>query len=326
LFFLLLLLLFLLHLLLLQQEPQANMGTTDSDSKEALGLKSKKATVASSDKEAGSKGSKADVKAPAKKEAAPVAAKPAAASTSAPVVKPPAVAARPAVAAGRGGDGIADDVLTQIAQAKFESQEDKLRDVARHSMALLRDFPKLEATDCDRKIADIRKVLLKYEMQYIRSWEFQEKRRRQEIEALEAETQRFRQEAEEEGAKLVELRQVLEKERRRRKRYEGYEEAAAEVNKKKTKVDSKAEIQGSTDEIARLQTQQRELEALTEERNQRAQKLRNAVEELKRDLQREHELRKEVLGEAEVGAAQASTGEAAAAAAAASADLVEVVS
>eukprot|EP00933_Yihiella_yeosuensis_P014333 TRINITY_DN12894_c3_g1_i1.p1 TRINITY_DN12894_c3_g1~~TRINITY_DN12894_c3_g1_i1.p1 ORF type:complete len:308 (-),score=97.48 TRINITY_DN12894_c3_g1_i1:162-1085(-) len=228
----------------------------------------------------------------------------------------PAAPAKPAARPAKSGEGLPDEVLTRIAQEKFEVQEEKLKDVARQSIALLRDYSKLDAAECNRKIADVRKSLLKYEMQYIRAWEFQEKRRCTEIKDLEAMTERFRKEAEEEGAKIAELRQVLEKERRRRKRYEGYEELAAEVNKKKTRTDSQAEIKATTEEIARLQQQQRELEALTEQRNQRAQLLAEAVAELKRDLGREADLRKEVLGEAEVAAvaaaASAASGEPAA--------------
>jgi hypothetical protein len=200
-------------------------------------------------------------------------------------------------------DGLPDEALTQIAQAKFELLEDKLRDVARQSITLLRDFHKMDATECSRKITDIKKSLLKYEMLFIRAGELQEQRRRLEIKDLEAMTQRFSQEALEEGGKIVELREVLEKERRRRKRYESYEEIAAEVNKKKTRTESQAEIEACKTEIERLQRQQRELEAFTELRNQRAQLLREAVAELKRDLQREQELRQEVLGSAEVAAA-----------------------
>merc|ERR1711972_733027 len=101
------------------------------------------------------------------------------------------------------------------AQAKFEAQEERLRDVTRQWMALLRDYQKLSPTDCARRVTEIRKSLLKYEMQYIRAAEQQERRRRLEIEALEAESERCRQEAEDEGGKIVELRQVLERERKR---------------------------------------------------------------------------------------------------------------
>lgn len=285
---------------------------TASD-KEELGLKSKKAA---SDSKA-----KPDGKAANKKEpAATAASKPAAAAATASAPSKPAAAPKAAAAARTPDVVLADAALTQIAQAKWEAQEEKLRDVARQSVALIRDYHKLDAVDCTRKIADIQKSLLKYEMQFIRAWDFQEQTRKAEIEGLEAQTVKYRQEAEEEGGKIVELREVLEKERQRRKRYEGYEEAAAEVNKKKTRTESQAEIQTVTSEIAKLQQQQKELEAMTEERNERAQLLRQAVEELKKDLLREHQLRKEVLGDG-VAATAAATEKARAAA-----EVVEVIS
>lgn len=291
-------------------------------SNDGLSLKSKKeATVESSGK------NKTETKTPSKKDQTPapktgptssLTVPPAtpAASVKSNIVTPPP---RPA----KNSDGLPDEALTQIAQAKFELQEDKLRDVARQSITLLRDFHKLDATECTRKITDIKKSLLKYEMLFIRAGELQEQRRRLEIKDLEAMTQRFSQEALEEGGKIVELREVLEKERRRRKRYESYEEIAAEVNRKKTRTESQAEIEACKAEIERLQRQQRELEAFTELRNQRAHLLREAVAELKRDLQREQELRQEVLGPAEVAAA--STGASGEAEQSPSADL-EVIS
>merc|ERR1712113_1012502 len=130
------------------------------------------------------------------------------------------------------------------------------------SMSLLRDYKKLPIADVEKRIVEIRKALLKYEMQYIRAWEHQEKRRRSEIEALGLETERCKHEAEEEGGTIVELRQVLERERKRRKRYEHYEELAADVNRKKSRADSQAEIDLARAEIARLKRQHSEFETL----------------------------------------------------------------
>jgi len=83
---------------------------------------------------------------------------------------------------------------------------------------------------------------------------------------------------------------VLDCERRRRKRYEGYEALATEVNVKKSRPELKAEIESTTADIARLRQQRVDLEAMTEERNQRAQLLCQAVLELKQDLRREQDL------------------------------------
>merc|ERR1712061_752471 len=102
--------------------------------------------------------------------------------------------------------------------------------------------------------------------------------------------ERCRQESEEEGGRIIELRQILEKEKRRRKRYEGYEAAAAEGNRKKTRTDSQTEIDTVTAEIARLQQQCAQTEAFIEQRHQRAQVLVHAVAELQLDLQREQQI------------------------------------
>merc|ERR1712190_116365 len=112
---------------------------------------------------------------------------------------------------------------------------------------------------------------------------------------LEVETERCKHEAEEEGGKIVKLRQVLERERKRRKRYEHYEELAADVNRKKSRADSQAESDLARAEIARLKRQHSEVETLVEQRNQRAQLLRDAVAELKLDLQREQLMSGEVI-------------------------------
>lgn len=272
------------------KEPaKADAGKAVSSSTKADGTKSSTATPAAS---TNSKSASLPASAPA-------------------AMKPPAKGA---------SEGLADEVLTQVAQAKYEGQEDKLRDVARHSMALLRDYPKLSSAESTRKIAEIRKALLKYEMQYIRAWEFQEKRRLIEIEALAVEAQRYREEAEREGAKIAELRQVVETERRRRKRYEGYEQIAADVNTKKTRAYSKVAIDATIAEIERLGMKERELEALTELRNQRAQLLLHAVAELRTDLQGERDLRVGILGEDEANAV------AAAASPSPNAEQVEVIS
>merc|ERR1711953_911395 len=82
---------------------------------------------------------------------------------------------------------------------------------------------------------------------------------------------RCRDEAEKEASGIVALREVLEKERRRRKRYEGYESAAAEVNRKKSRAECKAEIEATQAAIEDLKRQRNELDAKIEERSQRAQ-------------------------------------------------------
>lgn len=185
--------------------------------------------------------------------------------------------------------------MAQVAQAKFEAQEDRLRDVVRQTMTLLRDFPKTTQADCSRRVAEIQKALLKYEMQHVRVWELQERRRRAEIAELEMEVKRCQEESEVEGTRTVELRQVLENERRRRKRYEGYEQAALEVNRKKTRTSSAEEIKAATAEISRLSRERHEVEVRIDRRNQRAQLLQGAVVELKEDLAEEQRHSDEIL-------------------------------
>jgi len=230
---------------------------------------------------------------------------------------------------------LTEEALTQIAQAKFEAQEEKLKDVARCAMALLRDFPKLSATDRAKRVAEVQKSLLKYEMQYIRAWEYQERRREVEIARLGEEAERCRKEAQEEGEKIVGLREVLESERQRRERYEAYERAAAEVNRKRTRDDCKAAIAATKAEIERLKRRRTDHEALVEERSQRAQLLRHAVAELAADLRREQEHAAEVLrstgatlpaGGAKPAAAPAVGSSAGASAGGAASPLVEVIS
>lgn len=192
--------------------------------------------------------------------------------------------------------GIGEEVLNTVANQKFENQEEKLKDVARHAIALLRDYPKIKADDCMRKVDEIRKSLIKYEMQYVRVWELQEKTRHAEVEALKAETQRCQMEAEQEGEKIIGLRQTHEKEKKRRKRFAIYEESATEINQKKTRLDSEAEIKAAKADIEWIRQQRAELETLIDVRNQRAQLLLHAVAELKTDLQKETKKSGEILG------------------------------
>jgi len=208
-------------------------------------------------------------------------------------LKPPPAESKPAA---RQSDSLPDEMLSMIAQAKFEAQEDKLKDVARFSLALIRDYPKLSAAEVAKKVTDVQKALLKYEMQCIRAWEYQERRRRLEITGLEEEAERCRQEAVTEGQRTIELCEVLEKDRRRRKRYEGYEESAAEVNRKRTRPDSKAAIASTTEEIAKLKQSSQDCDKLQEERTKRAHLLRSAVAELSADLQKEKDFASKVLG------------------------------
>lgn len=214
----------------------------------------------------------------------------AAASASAPS------AAAPKPAASKGG--LTDELLTQVAQQKFEAQEEKLKDIARHSISLMRDYSKLSASECSRKVSEIRKYVLKYEMQHVRVWELQEHTRRTEVAILNDEAKRCQEEAIAEGEKIPDLHQTLEKAKRRRKRYQDYEQTSSEINVKKSRVESKQEIARVTEEIEKLRERRGDLEAAIERRAQRAQLLRHAVADLALDLQREQSMTAEVLSQA----------------------------
>jgi len=190
-----------------------------------------------------------------------------------------------------------DDVVTQIAQAKYEAQEDKLRDVARHSMALIRDFQKLDEQDCIRKIADIQRSLVKYEMQYIRAWEIEEHRRSRELVDLEAMRARFRKDAETEERQLEGQRKVLQKGLIKRKRYEGYEELATAVNSKRPQHDSKAEIERVTADLSEMRAHGERFGRLAEFRDEKLKILVQALADLDEDAQAEQAFREETFPE-----------------------------
>lgn len=193
--------------------------------------------------------------------------------------------------------GLPDEVLTSVAQAKFEAQEDRLRDIVRPAMALLRDFPKLNAGECSKRATEIRRSLLKYEAQHLRVWELQECTRKRELEVLAREAERSITEAAEEEERINGLRIELEESKKRRRLLEEHEKAAEEINQKKTRSELQAEIDRTKCDIQRLKDQRRDLEARTEQRNQRAQLLRHMVADVKLELQRESAMAVEVVAD-----------------------------
>jgi len=186
---------------------------------------------------------------------------------------------------------LTDEVVTQIAQAKYEAQEEKLKDVARHSMALIRDYQKLDEQDCLRKITDIQRCLVKYEMQYIRAWEIEESRRQKELADLETMRARFRKEAESEERQLEGQRKVLQKGQVKRKRYEGYEELATAVNSKRPQHESKAEIAKATADLAQMRSHQQRLQQLAEFRDEHLRIVLQSVDALDKDIGAEQTFR-----------------------------------
>lgn len=229
---------------------------------------------------------------------------------------------RPANPVVRVVEGLSEEALQQIAQAKFEAQEERLKDVVRFSMVLLRDFAKLSLPDRVKRAADAQKALLKYEMQFTRAWGYTEQRRKAEVTRLEGEAERCRQAAAAEELQIVELRRILENEQRRRERYEGYEATAAEVNRKRSREEYKSAIADTKQGIEELKRRRTEHDALIEERMQRAQLLAQAVAELKQDLLKERDNLKDILKGTEEPAEVADRG----ASPSPEGDLVEVVS
>jgi len=181
-------------------------------------------------------------------------------------------------------EGLRDDVLTQVSQQKFEAQEEKLKDVARHAMASLRDFHKLSEAEYAKKVTEIRKALMKYEMQYIRVWELQDRNRQVEIEDSQSVSERFHRDANAEAAVIAQLTGQLGKEKLRKRRYEVHEANAAQTNQKRTRLELQADIDVKTGEIEQLRKQNKDLKDQAVQIQQRGQLLREAAQDLKQLL------------------------------------------
>ncbi|CAK9023091.1 Uncharacterized protein SCF082_LOCUS16059 [Durusdinium trenchii] len=154
------------------------------------------------------------------------------------------------------------------------------------------------------------RCLVKYEMQYIRAWEIEDKRRQRELLDLEVMRLRFRKEGEAEESQLEGQREVLQKGLAKRKRYEGYEELSASVNTKRPQHESKAQIQKLTVELQQMEQQQKRLAELSQHRDERSKLLMKAIEELDKDLLAEQEFRFENFGPDEPEAGESSAGQA----------------
>lgn len=180
--------------------------------------------------------------------------------------------------------GLADDALTKVAQEKFEAQEEKLKDIARHAMSSLRDFQKLSESDFAKKVIEIRKALMKYEMQYVRVWELQARTRGIESDESHATAERLHSEAEAEVEVSEMLATQLQKEKQRKRRYETHEAAATEINKKRTRTELQAEIDAKNSDIEQLRRQKQDLKEQGEQLHQRGQLLREAAADMKQLL------------------------------------------
>jgi len=216
----------------------------------------------------------------------------------------------------RTDEGLTENVLTQVSQQKFEAQEEKLKDVARHAMSSLRDFHKLSESEYAKKVTEIRKALMKYEMQYVRVWELQDRNRQAEIEESQSSSERLHRDANAETTTIAQLKGQLEKEKMRKRRYEVHEATAAQINQKRTRVELQADIDGKTAEIEQLRNQNKDLKDQAKQVQQRGQLLREAAEDMKQLL----------ASQMESAAATVPAGSAGAAVKASAPPLVEVIS
>merc|ERR1719272_2554461 len=105
---------------------------------------------------------------------------------------------------------------------------------------------------------------MKYEMQYVRVWELQDRTRNSEIAESEVVSERLHSDADAEGKIMGQLTVQLEKEKQRKRRYEAHEATAAKVNQKRTRVELQADIETKTVEIEQLRQQNGELKAEAE--------------------------------------------------------------
>ena len=156
-----------------------------------------------------------------------------------------------------------NQTLTQVAQLMFEAQEDKLKDIIRPSMSLLRDFSELDEPECVKKIAAIRKALMKYEMRIVQVWELQDRTRRSEIEECHSAAEKLHSDADAENEMMLRLTTMLSKEKLRKRQYEAHEATASQINQKRTRLELQIDIDAKTADIEQLRRQNQQLNELT---------------------------------------------------------------
>jgi len=206
---------------------------------------------------------------------------------------------------------LADDVLTRVAQEKWEAQEDKLKDLAKGCMTFLRDYPKMSPQTCNNKVVELTKTGFKYVQQFIRVIELQEKTRKRECKVLDEEIERLRKETEKEIENAKDLMVVVEREKKRGQRHLDMDRIASEINQLPTRVELQEQIAKEEAEIAANRKMFAEIKALNEHKDQKVQMLLHLVTDLKQDL---HTLREKestfggVLG-SEAAASSSASGE-----------------
>eukprot|EP00746_Dinoflagellata_sp_MGD_P161236 gnl/MRDRNA2_/MRDRNA2_88306_c0_seq1.p1 gnl/MRDRNA2_/MRDRNA2_88306_c0~~gnl/MRDRNA2_/MRDRNA2_88306_c0_seq1.p1 ORF type:complete len:324 (-),score=114.28 gnl/MRDRNA2_/MRDRNA2_88306_c0_seq1:35-1006(-) len=183
---------------------------------------------------------------------------------------------------------LSDDAVTQVAQAKFDAAEQNLQAVAKLTMAIARDYPKLhgDKTKMSEKFKEIKLAFLKYRRQ-LRVWKMQEQVSKMNVKRLEKTKETYLADSETLFAKRAGLREELDEARVKRQRLETHEKIAKEINQVKSCAESQAELEAAKEEVAEVQKDRVQLEATIEGQMKKAQLLMHAILDLKLELQRD---------------------------------------
>lgn len=183
---------------------------------------------------------------------------------------------------------ITDDTVTAVAQSKFDAAEQHLQAVAKLTMAITRDYPKLhgDKAKMSEKFKEIKLAFLKYRRQ-LRVWKMQEMVSKMNVQRLEKTKDSYLENSEELFAKRAGLREELDEARVKRQRLEAHEKIAKEINQVKSCAESEEELQAAKEKVAEVQRDRVQLEATMEGQMKKAQLLMHAILDLKLELQRD---------------------------------------
>merc|ERR1719456_1306851 len=159
--------------------------------------------------------------------------------------------------------------VSEAASVKFNEGEEKLKEIAKLTMLLFRDFPKLDKAAFEKRVLELRKAITRYEGSNVKIWKLQHELREKEFkyyEELKERSSSQRQRSEE----LVEsLHDELREVRLKRKQLQDLEVLAKEINTKKPRSETKALI---TDTLKQAENIQAEEQQLNENNERRAKK------------------------------------------------------
>lgn len=183
---------------------------------------------------------------------------------------------------------INDDTVTAVAQAKFDAAEQNLQAVAKLTMGMIRDYPKLhgDGAKISEKFKEIKLAFLKYRRQ-LQVWKMQEVVSKMSLKHLEETRETYLANSEKLLAKRAGLREQLDEARVKRQKLEAHETIAKEINRKKSCADSRAELEAAQEKVAAVQKDRVQLEATIEEQTKKTQLLMHAILDLKLELQRD---------------------------------------